>query len=49
MVAVVSSYTSSMKEIKAHVFTTELAMNKTFLLSRRKFPGYANHCSRPPN
>ena len=41
MVAVVSSYTSSTEEIKIYIFTTGLAMNKTFLMSRGKFLGYA--------
>ena len=36
-----SSYTSSMEEIKAHIFTTGPAMNKTFLISREKVLGYA--------
>ena len=36
-----SSYTSNTKEIKAHVFTTGPAMNKTFLMSGEKFLGYA--------
>ena len=41
MVAEVSSYTSSTEEIKAHIFTTGPAMNKTFLMSKEKFLGYA--------
>ena len=41
MVAVLSSYTSSTEEIKIHIFTTGLTMNKNFLLSREKFLGYA--------
>ena len=41
-VTVVSSYTSSPKELKVHIFTTESSMHKTFLLSReKKFLGYA--------
>ena len=36
-----SSYTSSTEEIKAHIFTTGPAMNKTFLMSRGKFLGCA--------
>ena len=36
-----SSYTSSAEEIKAHIFTTGPAMNKTFLMSRGEFLGYA--------
>ena len=40
MAAVVLSYTSSKEEIKAHIFTTGTAMNKTFLMSREKFLGY---------
>ena len=36
-----SSYTSSTEEIKAHIFTTGPAMNKTFLISRGEFLGYA--------
>ena len=41
MIAIVSSYTSSTEEIKAHIFTTGSTMNKTFLMSREKFLGYA--------
>ena len=41
MVTVVSSYTSNTEEIKSHIFTTEPAMNKAFLMSREKFLGYA--------
>ena len=41
MVAVVSSYTSRTEEIKARIFTAGSAMNKTFLMSREKFLGYA--------
>ena len=41
MVAVVSSYTSSTEEIKAQIFSTGSTMNKTFLIGREKFLGYA--------
>ena len=40
MVAVVSSYTGSIEELKAHMFTTGSTRNKTFLLNREKFLGY---------
>ena len=36
-----SSYMSSTEEIKTHTFTTGLAMNKTFIMSQEKVPGYA--------
>ena len=36
-----SSYTSSTEETNTHIFTTGPAMNKTFLMSREKFLGYA--------
>ena len=36
-----SPYTSSEEEIKARIFITGPAMNKTFLMSREKFLGYA--------
>ena len=36
-----SSYMSSTEEIKTHIFTTGPAINKTFLMSRGKFLGYA--------
>ena len=41
MVAVVLLYTSSTEKIKAHTFTTGSTMNKTFLMSRENFLGYA--------
>ena len=40
-VTVVSSYTTSTEELKEHILTTGSTMNKTFLLSREKFLGYA--------
>ena len=36
-----SSYMSSTEEIKTYTFTTGPATNKTFLMSREKFLGYA--------
>ena len=41
MAAIVSLYASCTEEIKAYIFTTGSAMNKTFLMSREKFLGYA--------
>ena len=41
MVAVISSYTSSTEEIKAHIFPTGSTMSKIFLMGREKFLGYA--------
>ena len=42
MIAIlVSSYTSSTEEIKAHIFITGSATNKTFPMSREKFLGNA--------
>ena len=38
---VLSSYMSIMEEIKIYIFTTGLAMNKTFIMSQEKVPGYA--------